>query len=342
MIGMKSIIAQENAAIANVTAMVTCMHLIKRLSDKMVSFNNDIYECLKDYAEPFPNTPLGLQLKEEKEKAEKILTDTTWEDKIKEAENFAFFNGTIRFLYRNVSSIEWNDFDKKFETAKKLFKSSASDRSKAIKVSVSTIEKLLKQFTGFEEIENKFLFTSVGYHPRHKCWKKEILCSGDDKVLNKIHSLLLNSAEPSHDNDYQAFLDCGLIEKIVSKSENYRYRYRRYFFIHKDYSQTEGVYVSAERKEKNEALKKLVDGGRVSITDNIFNSYQSGYYWGVRVEFEYAGSKYRWYENFENKNRVDKIYRVKDNKESANAFVWVDHSGSGLLSGIDSFAKNWN
>lgn len=329
----------ENAAIANVSAMVICMRLIKSLSDKMLSFNNDIYECLKDYAEPFSNTPLGLQLKEEKEKAEKILTDTTWEDKIKEAENFAFFNGTIRFLYRNVSAIEWNDFDKKFETAKKLFRSSASDRRKAVKI--STIEKLLKQFTGFEEIENECLFTSVGYDARLKCWKKEILCSGNDKVLNKIHSLLLNSAEPSHDNDYQAFLDCGLIEKIVSKSENYKYRYRRYFFIRKDYSQTEGVYVSAKRKEKNEALKKLVDDGIINITDDIFNSYQSGYYWGLRVEFEYAGSKYRWYESSENGDRVDKICRVNavNDKESANAFVWVDHSD--LLRGINSF-PNWD
>ena len=197
------------------------------------------------------------------------MTDAVWEDKIKEAENFAFFNGTIRFLYRNVSAIEWNDFDRKFETAKKLFKNSASDRSNEIKV--STIERFLKQFISFEEIENRYLFTSVGYHARHKCWKKEILCSSDDKVLNKIHSLLLDSAEPSHDNDYQAFLDCGLIEKIVSRSENYKYRYHRHFFVRKDYSQTEGVYVSAKRKEKNKALKSLVDAGAVNITDDLFN-----------------------------------------------------------------------
>ncbi len=326
----------ENAAIDNIPAMVTCMRLINKLSEKMIDFNNDIYKCLKNYSGPFSDNQLGFQLKEEKEKAEKILCDNTWEEKIKKAEAFEFFNGTIRFLYRNVTTVEWDDFDTKFETAKKLFKSSASNRSNNVKI--STIEKLLKRFINFEEIEDKYLFTSVGYHARHKCWKKDILCSGDDKVVSKVHFLLLDSAEPYHDNDYQDFLDSGLIEKIVSKSENYKYRYHWYSYwaVHKDYSQTEGVYVSAKRREKNEAFKNLVDAGTVNITDDIFNFYQNGYYWGVRVEFEYDGLKYRWYENFENGNRADKIYRVINDRESANAFVWVNRND--LLSGIDSFA----
>lgn len=329
----------ENAAIDNIPAMVTCLRLINKLSEKMIDFNNDIYKCLKNYSDSFSGSQLEYQLREEKEKAEKILSDDTWEDKIKEAESFAFFNGTIRFLYRNVTTVEWDDFDTKYETAKKLFKSSASNRSN--NVTVSTIEKLLKQFINFEEIKDKYLFTSVGYHARHKCWKKDILCSGNDGMLSRVHSLLLDSAEPSHDDDYQTFLDSGLIEKIVSKSENYKYRYHwhSYWAVHKDYSQTEGVYVSAERREKNEAFKNLVDAGTVKITDNSFNFYQNGYYWGVRVEFEYDSSKYRWYENFENGNRADKIYCLVNGKESANAFIWI--KGNGLLSGIDLF-KEWN
>lgn len=318
----------ENAAIDNIPAMVTCMRLIKKLSDKIVGFDNDIYECLKNYAETFSNSQLECQLKEEKEKAEKILTDTAWENKIKEAENFEFFNGTIRFLYRNVTNTEWDDFDKKFETAQKLF---------ANPVPVATIEKLLKQFTGFDEIKDKHLFTSVGYHARHKCWKKDILCSDVDEVLSKVHNMLMDNAEPIHDTDYQYFLDSGLIDKIVGKLENYKYRYHwhSYWAVHKDYSQTEGVYVSAERKEKNIALKSFADAGTISIIDSGFNFYQNGYYWGVRVEFEYNGNKYRWYEVFENGNRTDKVYVVANDKESANGFAWIN--AGDLINGIDSF-----
>ena len=324
----------ENAAIDNIPAMITCMRLIKELSDKMGDFDNDIYECLKDYTGPFSNSQLERQLKEEKEKAEKILTDIVWENKIKEAEDFEFFNGTIRFLYKNVKNIEWDDFDKKFETAKKLF---------ANPVPIATVEKLLKQFEGFEKIKDKYLFTSVGYHARHKCWKKDILCSDDDDVLSKVHAMLMDNAEPHHNTDYQDFLNSGLISKIVEKPENYKYRYHwhLYWAVHKDYSQTEGVYLSSERKDKNIALKNLVDAGILSITDSMFNFYQNGYYWGVRVEFDYSGNKYRWHEVFENGSRADKVYSVVNDKESANAVNWTSCDCWDLLREIDSFAE-WN
>ena len=322
----------ENAAIDNIPAMVTCMRLIKKLSDGMVRFNNDIYECLKQYTGSFTDSQLECQLKEEKEKAEKILSDNAWENKIIEAENFEFFNGTIRFLYRNVTDLDWDDFDKKFETAKILF---------ATSVPVATNKKLLKQFKGFEDIKDKYLFTSVGYHARHKCWKKDILCSDANDLLSKVHFMLMEDGEPLHDNEYQEFLDSGLIGKIVGKSENYKYRYHwhLYWAIHKDYSQTEGVYVSSERKNKNLTLKGLVDAKTITITDSGFNFYQNGYYWGIRVEFEYNSNKYRWYEGWDNANRADKIYRVVNDKESANAFVWVNSSD--LLRGIDAFT-DWN
>ena len=195
--------------------------------------------------------------------------------KIKKAENFGFFNGTIRFLYKNVKEIGWDDFDKKFEAAKNLFSNP---------VPITTIEKLLKQFEKFDDIKDKYLFTSLGYHARHKCWKKDILCSDIENVLSKVHSMLMGSAEPHHSDDYQDFLDSGLIGKIVEKPENYKYRYHwhSYLAVHKDYSQTEGIYLSNERKLKNKVLKGLADKRTVTITDSLFNFYQNGYYWGCK------------------------------------------------------------
>lgn len=316
----------ENAAIDNVPAMVTCMRLIKKLSDKMAEFNNDIYECLSKYTEPLSNSQLECQLKEEKEKAEQILKDDVWEEKIKKAENFGFFNGTIRFLYKNVKEIGWDDFDKKFEAAKNLFSNP---------VPITTIEKLLKQFEKFDDIKDKYLFTSLGYHARHKCWKKDILCSDIENVLSKVHSMLMGSAEPHHSDDYQDFLDSGLIGKIVEKPENYKYRYHwhSYLAVHKDYSQTEGIYLSNERKLKNKVLKGLADKRTVTITDSLFNFYQNGYYWGVRVEFEYNGNNYRWYVE----NGKDKICNVINDKESDDSFTWINPDD--LIRDLDERSK---
>ena len=83
----------------------------------------------------------------------------------------------------------------------------------------------------------------------------------------------------------------------------------------------------------------MADAGIISITDPMFNFYQNGYYWGVRVEFYYNGNKYRWYEVFENGSRSDKVYSVVNDKESANGFVWIN--AVDLISGLDSFS-GWN
>lgn len=99
----------ENAVVESLPVMVTCMRLIK---DLCVDPNvKDIYETLNNFNNNFSNSQLGLQLLEEKQKAQKILEEkkkgnSDWEEKIIDAENYSFFNGTIRFLYRK----EKNEF----------------------------------------------------------------------------------------------------------------------------------------------------------------------------------------------------------------------------------------
>ncbi len=324
----------ENAAIDNVPGMVTCMRLIKKLAELLKRHGNDIYETLKDYSDSFSNSQLENQLKEEKAKAVKIIEDNCWESKFEEAEKYAFFNGTIRFLYLNGSTVAWDDFDAKFSRAKVLFNDNNI-------VPTSTITLLLKQFSGFEKIQDKYLFTSVGYHARHKCWKKDILCSENVDVANSVHSLLMNTAGPSLDADYQSFIDSGLIETIVSKDENYKYRYHwhSYWTVHKDYSQVEGVYVSPERKARCEALKNFVDKGDIVLTNPDFNSYINGYYWGIKVTFEYGNNQYNWYDSYDNGNRVDKIFKCANGEELEKGMLW--DNANDLISSIESF-QSWN
>ena len=323
----------ENAAIDNVPAMVTCMRLVKKLAEQLMQHDNDIYETLKAYPNSFSNSQLENQLKEEKYKAEKRTEDSSWVNKIEEAERYAFFNGTIRFLFMNGSTVSWNEFDDKFSRAKALFKDNV--------VSTNTIISFLKRFSGFDEIKDKYLFTSVGYHARHKCWKKDILCSQDPYIAKKVHDLLMNIPEPTMETDYQSFINSGLVEKTISKEENYKYRYHwhHYWAIHKDYSQMEGVYVSLDRKAKCEALKKLADAAAVMISVPEFNSYHNGYYWGIRVTFEYKNVQYYWYDSYDNGTRIDKIFKCENGEESNNGMIWAN--ANDLLSSIDAF-QAWN
>ena len=288
----------ENAGIDNLPAMVTCMRKIKDLSDKMPHYSNDIYETLKAYSKDFSESQLEQQLKEEKTKAEKILStnnDEGWEKKIVEAEDYAFFNGTIRFLYlSDLDKIDWDNFEVKFECSKQLFEEKDVDKK--------TVNKLLKQFSKFSEIEDKYLFTTTGNDPRKKCWKKDILCSNDPVLFEKVQGLLMNKQElEKRTDEYESFINSGLIDKITSQSDNYKYRYKENFkYVYKERDPKQGVYVFREHKSKCEELNKQITSGSIELLkicenkEGVYNSYINGYYWGQKVYFKDKKKNYVW------------------------------------------------
>jgi hypothetical protein len=106
----------ENANINSASAMIGALRLIDALGEH----SDKIYDHLidrnveKDFAKE--------QMEEEKEKAKKIKESTAWEEKIIEAENFAFFKGAIRFLFNSeVGSLDWENFDLKFKNCQEYF-----------------------------------------------------------------------------------------------------------------------------------------------------------------------------------------------------------------------------
>ena len=335
----------ENAVVESLPVMVTCMRLIK---DLCVDPNvKDIYETLNNFNNNFSNSQLGLQLLEEKQKAQKILEEkkkgnSDWEEKIIDAENYSFFNGTIRFLYRDENKeICWENFDAKFENAKRLF----SNEQKGI-VKTETIKALLRYFFGFDEIRGQYLFTSIGYDHRNKCWKKNILCSDNACVQRNVQKLLMSDKyQENYSEDYEHFINSTLIEHIVEQKENYRYRYTErngLGGIYKDYTQTQGVYLSSNRREKCKMLNDLVKEKKLSIAKQELNCFVGGYYWGLDVKFVLDEKTYRWQVTIENSNETDKIdeFYPKTKEYSKNTLQWDDSikDSSDLISKISQFS----
>lgn len=278
----------ENAGIENISVMVKCLRKINDIAIEMEKCNNCVYTCLSYMvATSKEDSLLEKQFLEEIEKAKKITENPDWEKPIIEAEQYAFFNGTIRFLYRDAEGkVNWDDFEQKFENAKKLFESN--------KVPKKTIVSFLKLFNKFKDIDNKYFFTSIGYNNRNSCWKKNILCN--ESLKDKVHFLLLSQMpQMDIDQDYQDFLNSGLIDVIVDKDENYRYRYRwypgRYWMIYKEHSQTEGVSVRRSRKKKCAILYQLASERKIEVMNKY---YDCGYYWGTHIDFRYNNRIYRW------------------------------------------------
>lgn len=136
------------------------------------------------------------QLKEEIEKARQILTGNydgnladlkgkTWEDVIIKVENFAFFKGAIRFLFRNENGDwDWKDFDTKWGNAQTIFcKEGLSDGYKkdalANRILLSYCEDWHGQIESWTSNE-KFIFGVSS-----SVWKNNIL-------LNEVYDFPVN------------------------------------------------------------------------------------------------------------------------------------------------------
>ena len=110
----------ENANIETIASMIGAMRLI----DELKPYANNIFNYLAESSTVIKSDTAKEQVAEEKEKAIKIVNDTTniWERKIIEAERTAFFKGAIRFLFRiDVNTYDWNKFDERFEKSKLYF-----------------------------------------------------------------------------------------------------------------------------------------------------------------------------------------------------------------------------
>ncbi|UKK76723.1 DUF262 domain-containing protein [Segatella bryantii] len=128
----------ENSGIETIPAMIGAMRLIDELSEG----TDDIYNFLSNSQLQVKSNFAQEQVKEEIAKAKQILDENgtlrkyvgsckktdgsnyiTWEEIIIEAEKYAFFHGSIRFLFTDengdVNDKSWKDFDTKWEKAKK-------------------------------------------------------------------------------------------------------------------------------------------------------------------------------------------------------------------------------
>jgi hypothetical protein len=97
----------------SVTSMVSQLQLVDSLSDGAM----DVYNYLKSYStDSVFEDILQKRLQEEKIKAEKILEDENWEEKIRKYEGKDLSHGSISFLYHDEDfKVDWSDFDQKAE-----------------------------------------------------------------------------------------------------------------------------------------------------------------------------------------------------------------------------------
>ena len=301
--------------------MVFCIREIGKLGDhignEISDTNKDIYSIIKDYV-PYNKVlkdascnDTGRQVKEEVEKAKAISANNVTVKEIEEAEDMAFFNGSIRFLVdeeddpanNNVTVWNWTCFSERVNNAKKLFSKSEPC------IHVDTYKKFITYLyekdpsTPIEcMIARSIVDTKKGNFKRQ--YMKDDLEEIRDFLLDSTQqSINIMKTGPFYDLiNSQIIQDMlnGVNGKYSIKVENVSEKGKSVdvcYFYQIVQNSTNYVYVDANHKKWSDELK---NNPNVKLHAN--NKYYNdiGYY-GKTIGFEYNGAEYYWtmtkYEN---------------------------------------------
>jgi hypothetical protein len=300
----------ENANIANEESMFGAIRLINDL----VKYADNIYNHLKD--RDVSNDFAKDQMEEEKEKAKKIIEDSTWEENIIEAENWSFFKGAIRFLFRiDNNTYDWGKFSTRFAKCKIYFDKDgvASDHKE---------KSILLRF--FISKFNKFDHFKMYYDNSNSSWKLNLLRyrsvinafldSENIKYFDfsSFKSVIQDTKLQFFQND---LVKTEILNHICPACTFHWWNYGGYYSLYPYNTKTQSkIFVLADKR--NDILRSLEIEDLIKV-DDWQKIVDSPFYKGWEIFFtsKLNSKKYQWWGN------------LKAQSESGE---WVDVEGVDL------------
>lgn len=291
---------------------------LPKLGDEamLVNASDDITAYLSGIDESQIKDTFGRrQLLEEIAKAKQIMTAPDWKEKIYAAENFAFFKGAIAFLFTDGDGkTDWNNFDKKLETARLLFNKGgvqADQRVKALRTLYSYCDDFNSQFWRYAKIFNWSTET----------WKENILTkvntSNEYVYAKPVHHLLMGDApseEKKQDERLQLLANESFVTFLVNENKNNEDMYIRdphnaLYYCGRKYG------VMLEHKMRDSYLNQLLDANKIELTDSNNRIADTGLFWGnFNINFIYHTNgkdlHLQWYR--QRNNREYDIYLMTE------------------------------
>jgi len=231
------------------------------------------------------------QMKEEIAKAQQILNGEqrsdgkTWEEIIIETENYAFFKGAIRFLFRDEKGelSDWNNFNAKWEKAQEYFDKPDNNRD-VIKDSKQNKYNLLMSF-----------ISKLKYIPDNKCifdnqeetWK-HILTDTNEDYIRAVNDILLGNTIVNESENEEIKRLCKDLKLFKYLTTDFRDSRKR--FIHGHWAlypsgSRDGVFLNY--KERDVLLHKL---DNININNDSFGDFILGW----DIWFVYRDKKFQW------------------------------------------------
>lgn len=310
-----------NERIQNLSEMKKAIDII----DKVKSPHN-VYSELKYLGEITPDNAFERQLQEEIEKAKRILTDdnslatykgackktngeafATWEEIIIEAERYAFFNGAIRFIFRDEKGdFNWDDFDTKWTNVKKYFKEEKVKKDTSAMRDNYDNANLLKSLISRITVGNfwEVLWNNRVFNNYPQSWRYYLMKT---KICDSVHELLcgnenakeLKSSTDFAENTIYLLSNTGLLDFVV---ENIPYSWIRKYHDHRAiYPSSKGIFLDAEYRDRF-----LLNNEDITIYETDIKIVGNReFFFGSDINFKYEGHNYQWY-------RDDRIYLMLD------------------------------
>lgn len=302
----------ENANVNTISTMIGCMRLVKELSEGCL----DIYDFLSSSTSKIKSEAVKEQVREEIEKAKRILSckrcsKCSWEDAIIEAENYAFFKGSIRFLFRDENgNVNWNDFDRKWENVKKYFKPNVESNNQTYLNDEFDNAELLKKLFSWFSSDNYWKclhWSHRTFNNMPSSWRYYLL---NEQISMPVHKLLMGddarmilpSSEFAKQRLYQ-LSQTKLLDYVIKKIPNSWIReYHNHTAI---FPSGWGVFLNADNRNNlllNTAKVGLDGWYKVTDTDFLF---------GSDINFTYEAHHFQWH-------RTDFVYLMDDNWQYAD------------------------
>ena len=252
-----------------------------------------VYESLRD--QNLANKEKSEFVKrclEEKEKAQQILSDTDgqWEVKIKDAESIEFLRGSIRCLYHNEVGVCWDDFDAKFQRAKKYFNDPING--------IGLLKRFFSKFTLQNFNEHTILWWHKTFKPTNGVW---LYYLNHELLSGPVHHFMMDEDNlpvvaqkgGTEESLILYYLSVTNLLDVINKqipdawiriTHDYKSLYYR----------SQGVFLTAGRRDS-----LLIDNPEVTISDEIkIKETETGktcLLYGFDVKFSYKERNFCWY-----------------------------------------------
>ena len=226
----------------------------------------------------------------------------TWEEIIKDAEKYAFFNGAIRFLFTDCEgNINWCDFDKKWTYAQKYFD------KKGVKEELKVNAILLRALLSRISIGGNWFGYTKDF------WRTSLLSR---EYQNAIHNLLTAKELVIEEACKQNWIkDKDLLKVLLDCIDSWHILDNwRGFSVLTRYSQRRSDAISnKEIVVLNDSRKKLLDGINCEISPEI-KVGKTNYLYGWNINFKYNKDNnpyfFQWWGN-PNEKKLD-IYLMEN------------------------------